>query len=64
MTRYRRTVRTHEYVISSKFHAFPINQRKEVEFSINPLVELFEGTEQELEQGDPDSSQELDNLVC
>ena len=64
MTRYRRTVRTHEYVISSKFHALPINQRKEVEFSINPLVELFEGTEQELEQGDPDSSQELDNLVC
>ena len=51
-------------VISSKFHVFPINQPKEVGFSINPLVELFEGTEQELEQGDPDSSQELDNLVC
>ena len=46
------------YVISSKF------QRKEVEFSINPLVEFSEGTEQELEQGYPDSSQELDNLVC
>lgn len=46
------------YVISSKF------QLKEVEFSINPLVELSEGTEQELEQGDPASSQELDNLVC
>lgn len=52
------------YVISSKIHAFPINQRKEVEFSVNPLIELFEETEQELEQGDPDSTQELDNLVC
>ena len=52
------------YVISSKIHAFPINQRKEDEFSVNPLIELFEETEQELEQGDPDSSQELDNLVC
>ena len=34
----QRTVRTYVYVISSKFHVFPINKRKEVEFSINPLV--------------------------
>ena len=59
-----RTVRTYVYVISSKIHAFPINQRKEVEFSVNPLIERFEETEQELGQGDPDSTQELDNLVC
>ena len=37
MTRCQRTVRTYVYVISSEFHAFPINQHKGVEFSINPL---------------------------